>query len=234
METRPYTRSLDPQDYWFLPHAEQIRQFEAAMTALHFVSHEHKLWEVASIMQQLEELGVPEDANILDVGSGGMYFPPYLARRYPNVGLTDSDTSIAPKIQSQREAYGVLLPFYGVGAENMAILPSNSCDVVMCISAIEHMGGHDAALQEIWRLTKPGGLIFITSDYFRSIEGRLDVHQYESSPFRACQVTPYYKEFVLDIPNKIAADFVGETDLDYRGDFVHNYSFVNICLRKAS
>jgi hypothetical protein len=40
------------------------------------------------------------------------------------------------------------------------------------------------------------------------------------------------KDFVLDLPVPIPADFVGETDLDYRGDFVHTYSFVNICLRK--
>lgn len=235
MQLRPYTRSLDPRDYAFLPHAERIRKFQTAMTAPHFISHEHKLWECASIMQQLEELKVPTSASLIDVGSGGMYFPPYLATvgGYLNLSLTDSDASIAGKIQAQRAAYGIDLPFYAVGAEDMSVLPSEQWDVVMCISAIEHMGGHDAALREIWRLCKPGGLIFITSDYFRSVNGGVDSVQYEMSPYRACQVTPYHKELVLRLPSMIDASFVGETDLNYRGDFVHSYSFVNICLRKA-
>lgn len=233
---RPYTRSLDTADYSFLPHAERIRAFELAMIAPHFTSHEHKLWECASIMQQLDELNVPKAARILDVGSGGMYFPPYLATEggYPDLTLTDSDTSIEGKIESQRQSYGVALPFFGVAAEDMSRLPHESFDVVMCISAIEHMGGHDEALKEICRLARPGGLIFITSDYFRSTNGYVDEWQWHASPFRACQVTPYHKEFVLRIPEKINAEFVGGTDLDYRGDFVHNYSFVNICLRKAA
>lgn len=231
---RPYTRSLDPADYVFLPHASRIRAFEAAMTAPHCVSHEHKLWENASIMQQLEELRVPKHARLLDVGSGGMFFPPYLATEggYADLSLTDSNIGIAVQIEAQRVAYDIALPFYALPAEHMASLPTDEWDVVMCISAIEHMADHDAALREIWRLTKPGGFIFLTSDYFRSVDGRADPQQYAASPYRACQVTPYCKELVLNIPNVIAADFVGETDLDYCGDFVHNYSFCNVCLRK--
>ena len=44
----------------------------------------------------------------------------------------------------------------------------------------------------------------------------------------------YHQELVLGLPRIIGVDFVGDTHLAYRGDFVHNYSFVNICLRKWS
>ena len=101
-------------------------------------------------------------------------------------------------------------------------------DVTMCISTIEHVDDHDAAFRELVRITKPGGYIFITSDYFR------DIPQWEASPSRHLQVTPYMKDFVLDLPAKFGLAFVGETDFDYRGDFVHSYSFCNIVLRKPA
>lgn len=237
MMKRPYTRSLDPQDYAFLTHAAPLRAFAAAMTAPHCLWHEHKIWENASIMQQLEELEVRKDARIIDVGSGGMFFPPYLATigGYANVTLTDSLAArqdIATIVRAQEKAYDVYLPFYVVPAENMSIFGAETFDVVMCISTIEHVERHDDVLREMWRIAKPDGLIFITSDYFRSgAEGRA---QHAASPYKDGQLTAYSKEFVLALPNVIDVEFVGDTDLEYRGDFVHNYSFVNVCLRKRA
>lgn len=237
---RPYNRSLHPQDYEFLPHAERLRVFERDMTQKR-VPHrdwcEHRLWEYASIMQQLEELQVPRSANILDVGSGGSFFPPYLATQggYPIVVLTDSMEygDITADVAAQRKHYGVELPLFDLPAENMWPRPeinwfghSDAWDVVMCISTIEHVAAHDVALYELWRVTKPGGLIFITSDYFENLT------QWEASPSRYMQLTPYREEYVRQFDGMIDADFVGELDFGYRGDFVHNHSFVNICMRK--
>ena len=43
------------------------------------------------------------------------------------------------------------------------------------------------------------------------------------------------QEYVERIPGFFpGVEFVGTTDLAYAGDYVHTYSFVNICLRKAS
>lgn len=229
---RPYNRSLHPQDYEFLSHAESLREFVRGMVPAHREWCPHRIWEYASIMQQLEELQVPKTAQIIDIGSGGSFFPPYLVivGGYPNVTLTDSMTygDIRPDIEDQRAYYNIALPLHDLLVEDMSPLPSNTWDVTMCISTIEHVKAdrHDDGLREIWRITKPGGLIFITSDYFRDLE------QFKRSKSRKLQFTPYRKEFVLDLPKKIDVDFVGETDFDYRGDFVHNYSFVNICLRK--
>lgn len=239
---RPYTRSLHPDDYQFLPHADILRDFERLMSGRgvgHREWHEHRLWEYASIMQQLDELDVPTGASILDVGSGGSFFPPYLATigGYPHVSLTDSMKygDVTPDVQAQRSHYSIALPLYDLLVEDMSPRfeigwsgASDAWDVVMCISTIEHVDAdkHDDALRELCRVTKPGGLIFITSDYFRDLE------HFEQSVSKHLQFTPYRREFVLDIPSKIPVEFVGDTDLYYRGDFVHNYSFVNVCLRK--
>ncbi len=232
---RPYTRSLHPEDYHFLPHTVPLRAFEADMVrnnVPHREWHPHRFWEYASMMQQLDELQIPKDAKIVDVGSGGSFFPPYLATvgGYPDVSLTDSMKygDINEFVIPQRAHYNIALPLHDLLCEDMSDLTSDQFDVSMCISTIEHVDDHDTAMQELCRITKPGGYIFITSDYFR------DLIQFEQSISRHLQVTPYRKEFVLNIPNLIPVDFVGDTDLDYAGDFVHNYSFCNVCLRKRT
>jgi SAM-dependent methyltransferase len=244
MALRPYTRSLHPDDYYFLQkYVTPLEVFLRDMLA-HNVPcrdwHPHRFWEYGSILQQLDELQVPQSARLIDIGSGGSFFPPYVKKVAGyDISVTDSMKygDILHVLWSQCVYYGIEIPLYALPAEDMgphvALQPpwdgaSNAWDVVMCISTIEHVDAdkHDEALREICRITKPGGLIFITSDYFR------DLQQLEHSPWKDWQYTPYMKDFVLSIPQIIDADFVGDTDLDYRGDFVHNYSFVNICLRK--
>ncbi len=138
-------------------------------------------------------------------------------------------------VQRQREAYGVALPLYNLSLEDMASRmeigwggATDKFDVTLCISTVEHVDDHDKAFAELVRVTKPGGYIFVTSDYFRGPE------HFEQSVSRHLQVTDYNEQFVLDLPRRFDVDFVGETDLGYRGDFVHNYSFCNVCLRRRS
>jgi len=229
---RPYTRSLHPDDYLFLrAYHEPIVSFQQDMQQRgvpHREWHPHRVWEYASMMQQLGELHVPTDAQIVDIGAGASFFDPYLAQRYPNLCCTDSMKygDVTAMVEAQRQAYGVALPLYDVALEAMPADWSDRFDVTMCISTIEHVDHHDAAMRELVRITKPGGYLFITSDYFR------DRRQWERSPSRRLQVTPYMEARVAQIPATFGLEFVGETDLKYRGDFVQTYSFVNICLRK--
>lgn len=236
---RPYTRSLHPDDYAMLqPHAERLTNFQANMAALaipHREWHPHRFWEYASIMQQLTELQVSRDVEMIDVGAGASFFDPYLALAYPRLCCTDTEKygDYSWMVQAQRDAYGVALPLYNLNLEDMAARPeigwggaTEKFDVTLCISTIEHVDDHDKAFGELVRITKPGGLIFITSDYFR------DPAHFEQSVSRHLQMTPYSESYVLSLPERFAVDFVGETDLAYAGDFVHNYSFCNVALRK--
>lgn len=238
---RPYNRSLHPEDYDFLRKwTEPIVIFRQEMEQRrvpHREWHPHRHWEYASIMQQLEELNVPKDAELIDVGAGASFFDPYLALRYSKLCCTDSMKygDVTPMVEAQRAAYGVSLPLYDLLLEDMSPRPqigwgdaTEKFDVTMCISTIEHVDGHDQAMNELVRITKPGGYIFITSDYFR------DLPHYDQSVSKHLQVTPYRREYVLDIPGRFGLEFVGDTDFDYAGDFVHNYSFVNLCLRKRA
>lgn len=236
---RPYTRSLDPSDYGFLTKwSFALSAFQKEMEANgvpHREWHPHRFWEYASILRQFEELGVPRDAEMIDVGAGASFFDPYLARLYPRLCCTDTEKygDYSWMIQKQREAYGVALPLYDLSIEDMSPRmqigwggATDKFDVTMCISTIEHVDDHDKAFAELMRITKPGGLIFITSDYFR------DEAHFQESVSRHLQVTPYSEAYVLSLPERFPVDFVGDTDLAYAGDFVHNYSFCNVALRK--
>lgn len=238
---RPYNRSLDVADYEFLqPYVSPILTFQQQMQAFavpHREWHTHRLWEYGSVMQQLTQLGVQSDAEMIDVGAGASFFDPYLALLYPRLCCTDTEKygDYSWMVQKQREAYQVAMPLYNLSLEDMSPKPeigwggaTDKFDVTMCISTIEHVDNHDVAFRELVRITKPGGLIFITSDYFRNLE------QFEQSVSRHLQVTPYRKDYVLNLPNNFDVDFVGDTDFDYAGDFVHNYSFCNICLRRRN
>lgn len=238
---RPYTRSLHPDDYAFLQkYVDPIAAFQRDM-ATRGVPHRewttHRLWEYASIMQQLDELQVPADAEMIDIGAGASFFDPYLAQRYPRLCCTDSMKygDVMQMVQAQRSTYGVALPLYDLMLEDMSPRmeigwggATEKFDVTLCISTIEHVDDHDKAFAELIRITKPGGYVFITSDYFR------DPEHFEQSISRHLQVTDYNEQFVLDLPKRFDVDFVGETDLAYAGDFVHNYSFCNVCLRKRN
>lgn len=230
---RPYTRSLDPTDYSFLWYAKELREFQSDMVVKgvpHREWHPHRIWEYASIMQQLDDLKIDGDIEIVDVGAGASFFDPYLALKFPRLCEIDSMKygDVTVMVEGQRAYYGVDLPLYDLALEDLSSLPTGKFDVSMCISTIEHVDDHDAAMRELVRITKPRGYIFITSDYFKSRE------HWEQSISKHLQVTPYTKEFVLSLPEQFGVEFVGETDLDYRGDFVHNYSFVNIALRKSA
>lgn len=233
---RPYTRSLHPNDYEFLLDVPELRMFQARMQAdgvPHREWHPHRFWEYGSMLQQLDELGVPSDAEIVDVGAGASFFDPFLAQRYPNLCEIDcmmyeTVEQQEAMVEAQRQHYGVKLPLYNESIEDLSGKFHEEFDVTLCISVIEHVNNHDAGFAELVRITKPGGYIFITSDYFKSRE------HWEVSISKHLQVTPYTKEFVLSLPERFGVEFVGETDLEYLGDFVHNYSFVNVCLRKPS
>jgi SAM-dependent methyltransferase len=236
---RPYNRSLHPDDYAFLAKWDtELHAFLDTMVRRkvpHREWHPHRFWEYASMMQQMEELGMKSDIELIDVGAGASFFDPFCAFYYPRLCCTDSMKygDVTPMVEAQRRAYDVALPLYDLMLEDMSPKweigwggATNKFDVTMCISTIEHVDGHDQAMKELIRITKPGGYIFITSDYFR------DHAQWEASPSRHLQVTPYMQESVEALPAKFGLEFVGPTDFGYKGDFVHTYSFCNLCLRK--
>ena len=235
-----YNRSLHTDDYpHLLSWSTEILNFEARLAREgipYRKDHQHRTWEYANVLRQLEHFGPKrfgEDPPmyVLDTGAGGSSLAPLLATKGYRVIVTDSmayGDIVEAFIKPQCEALDLHIPVITEPVERMPIVPDGLIDVTMCISVIEHVGAEvfEQALKELWRVTKPGGLIFITSDFFECQE------QADASPYRQIQHTIFTPEFAERLPDLIDAEFLGPYDFRYRGDFVHNYSFVNFCLRK--
>lgn len=245
---RTYTRALHPNDYAALvPWTQPLDDYTQWMVQRGLpirLDHEHRRWEYASIYQQLTELLMepfapfdtlgPPGKRILDTGSGGSHFPVFLARQGWDVTVSDSMAYGETReafVNPQVAGTGVTMPCVVAAVEDLpASFPVESFDVTMCISVIEHVDAafYTRALRSLCRVTKPGGYLFMTSDYFR------DEMQADASPFRGCQHTAMTAQRVQEIPDLIPVRFVGGVDLTYRGDFVNNYSFVNMAFQKTS
>lgn len=59
-------------------------------------------------------------------------------------------------------------------------IPDNSADVVIFQEVMEHLPNHVYSLQEIYRILKPGGELFITTPNRSSLQGRLAYLIFES------------------------------------------------------
>lgn len=237
--TLAYNRALHPDDYLdpaLRNYAAQVWDFERFLrtrNAPFRKDHEHRTWEYANVLRQLTEL-IPNPTTVpvcvLDTGGGGSALAPLLAWRGYDVLVTDSmvyGDIIEPFLIPQSHALGIQLPVRSDPVERLSSVETGVMDVALCISVIEHVdaAAYGTALTELVRVTKPGGHIFITSDYFR------DDVQADLSPYRSIQHTCFTAARVREIAEAIPVTFVGGVDLDYRGNFVHNYSFVNLCFR---
>lgn len=233
-----YIRSLHPDDYPLLqPYVEWIKAFEhdlANRGIFYRKDHEHRTWEYAMAIKAFVELCVGTPANqvtVLDTGSGICALPLFLRKTYgAQVTVNDSGAygEVREVLAAQCLALGIDLPLNTDPVEALT-LPDNTFDLTMCISVIEHVTSteYQHALMQLYRVTKPGGYLYITSDFFR------DHQQWEVSPYRFCQhnlfmaADAFGPSNVLSIPAVIPVLPVGgPPQLEYRGDFVHNYSFM--------
>jgi SAM-dependent methyltransferase len=242
----PYNRALAISDYEdpaLVPHLRDLRGFEGLLRergAPYRKDHEHREWEYANVLRQLRDLwtGAPEAVRILDTGFGANYFTPMLKHVGYAVEAMDSMHygDCTPWLIQQCYALGVEIPLHAIpsGIQAMDRLADETYDVTLCISTIEHVDPRDwnGAWDELRRVTKVGGYVMITTDYFRN---RGD---WEHSPYKQIQhtvVTPeFLQEFLPYAETAYHLKEVGGEDLAYAGDHVNNYSFVNLCFQRTA
>jgi 2-polyprenyl-3-methyl-5-hydroxy-6-metoxy-1,4-benzoquinol methylase len=233
-----WNRSLHPNDYEgaLRPYAWRVMRFEDHMRsrgAPFRKDHEHRTWEYANVLMQLEtSFQHPEEVKVLDTGCGGSSLAPLLAFHGYDIHASDSlayGDCLTPFIIPACTALGIEIPFRSDAVEALSY-EDEFFDVSMCISVIEHVDTSlfKKALSELVRVTKPGGYVYITSDFFR------DEAQANQSPFRSIQHTIFTPTTVTKILETTPElEFEGGINFAYRGDFVHNYSFVNMVFVKV-
>jgi SAM-dependent methyltransferase len=103
----------------------------------------------------IAELGLPENARILDAGCGSGRFMVELARRGTVTGVELSDTSVQ---LARRRAIGEVV----AGSVTEMPFADDSFDLTVSLDVIEHLEDDVAALREFRRTVAPGGALLIT------------------------------------------------------------------------
>ena len=105
------------------------------------------------IRRMIRDLG--DEAVVLDLGSGGRWWGPTVITmdidRLPHVGLVGD---------------GHRLPFR-----------DDDLDGVICTGVLEHVNNMDAVTREIWRVTRPGGLVYVAVPFMQGYHPASGTHQ---------------------------------------------------------
>jgi ubiquinone/menaquinone biosynthesis C-methylase UbiE len=99
----------------------------------------------------------------LDLGSGTGRMTPSLASAFggPAHGVEPSD-----KMRAQALAdVGDLAVTYAAGSAEDIPLPDSSCDAALLFFVWHHVGDREAAVQELRRVVKPGGKLFVVTNF---------------------------------------------------------------------
>jgi SAM-dependent methyltransferase len=136
-----------------------------------------KNWDHALLRDLLE--GVPRTARVLDLGCGGGFTLGYLH----GLGFRDVtgiDLNIEGRLRLKTWARRVRgrtwrAPWRVLKRDiTQTGLPAASADVAVSVSVIEHGVPRRPFLAEAARVLRPGGLLFVTTDYWESFPANLD------------------------------------------------------------
>jgi len=177
---------LESQQSEFLEKEEKFRskEYELPNDPLHCWS---RVWEYPYVYSHLarmvKDLAEGSHPLVIDVGSGVTFFPFSLARLGCQVVCTDIDPVCEKDILRARENIPCApgdVHFRLINKEKLPFADCE-CDVVYCISVLEHIPDFENTVREMARVLKPGGLCLITCDLGldpRS-DTQLTVHGYE-------------------------------------------------------
>ena len=115
---------------------------------------------------QLPNIEIGDNWKILEVGPGPN-------RLFPHSTTLDMNNQDAPDVQHDLN-------------ETPFPLPSDTFDLVVCLHVLEHVQNLVGATGELWRVCKPGGLVFVEVPYFASVHFFTDpthVHAFSSRSF---------------------------------------------------
>lgn len=213
--------------------AGPLRQIEACPAALEG-QHPIRRWEYAMALHAINgwaqwywsvnPTSTDRDAprRICDIGGAGSGFWQLLAGQ-----TSEPIVVIDPSIQPAPDLRG-RLGYAGTVEQFAAEEPHDQFDVVTCISVIEHVPAPRAFLRAARMLLKPGGLLFLTTDYWDA-EGP-DVAHYHwmrQRIYNAGRMTG-----LLEALREVGFRSFGTADWSYHGPQVFDYSVAAAALTK--
>ncbi|WP_299079642.1 class I SAM-dependent methyltransferase [uncultured Paraglaciecola sp.] len=134
-------------------------------------------WLVHVLKRALDDLQslIPEDkpsqfTNILDIGSGFGHSLIELDQRFSphHIVSLDVDPDVVVKAASNAKKCQAKIEFLINNAAEID-LPDNSLDMVFCHQTFHHIVDQESAIQEIFRVLKPGGCLLFAESCRRYI-----------------------------------------------------------------
>jgi len=151
---------------------EEIKEAGEFLSSNVLPKHGHspeKNWDLYQLHSVVESM--PKEAEIIDLGCGDLFALKLLhALGFKN--LYGIDLCVSPR-NRLRQGFIMLkerslrLPFHLCkGDLTKTRFPSGMFGLAVCISVIEHGVNIERLFAETHRLLKPGGILFITTDYW--------------------------------------------------------------------
>lgn len=111
----------------------------------------------------VECIGDPSGKTVCDVGCGSAAIDIVLSKMGAAVSLVDISTKALEFARKKFEEEGLAALYYNRDATKEMEFPDGKFDVVWNGGVIEHFNdeGKITLIQEMWRITKPGGLLLI-------------------------------------------------------------------------
>jgi ubiquinone/menaquinone biosynthesis C-methylase UbiE len=132
--------------------------------------------------------------RVLDVGTGTGVLIPYLIKTVKSSGSVTAIDSSEKMVQICKTKYSHIKNVsIKVGNIEEAAFPPDFFDVVICFGVFPHIDQKGKALQNIWRMLKPGGKLVIA--HALSSE-ELKAHHKEVSKYVAQSVLPEKAEMI--------------------------------------
>jgi ubiquinone/menaquinone biosynthesis C-methylase UbiE len=120
--------------------------------------------EFAVTLRALKEFLPPAPAKFIDIGGGPGQYALALAKLGYRVTLVDLSEGNLAFAQKKAHETGIILDYlFQANALDLSDFSSESFDAALMMGPLYHLLLHEerlSALQEAWRILKPGGLIF--------------------------------------------------------------------------
>jgi len=193
------------------------------------IPHPARFWEYTSLIHCVNDYFEDECFSALDIGSGFSLIGPMLIERGWDVTEIDSYTSYPdhPYIGKTRASLGIT--WHDFTAFKLDRFKEKTFDLITSISVLEHCSVEEIenTLKNARRIITDGGMFFLTVDIVPESSGWSSTRQQEFSLHDWNNMLERIQSSDFELQG-------GTPDLDYHGNFVHDYTFARACFLARS